>query len=238
MKQDEPTYSLPELATLGEVTPRTIRYYIGQGLLPSPVAEGPNTRYTAGHLDRLQLIRELQREHLPLAEIRTRMERLGDDQVRDLLTVGDAIPEPRGTAFDYIQSVLAGTHRRAFTLPHPKAHWSMAASPLQPAMDSPVPAARPRLARASRIRVDEPSQPPEIESMAAPQPAPPPNSAAEADQSATAPDRPAPNRSQWDRISLAPDVELHIRRPLSRIQNRRVERLLAIARNVLEEDQP
>ena len=49
---------------------------------------------------------------------------------------------------------------------------------------------------------------------------------------------PCPDRSQWDRISLAPDVELHIRRPLSRLQNRRVERLLAVARDILEEDQP
>lgn len=230
MKQDEPTYSLPELARLGEVTPRTIRYYIGQGLLPSPLAEGPNTRYTAGHLDRLQLIRELQREHLPLAEIRTRMERLGDDQVRDLLTVGDAIPEPRGTAFDYIQSVLAGTHRRAFTLPHPKAHWSALATPSQPMSGPAAAASRPKLAHAARLRAGEPS--PAIDSLASPPPGPEPKPPAAISESPTL------DRSQWDRVSLAPDVELHIRRPLSRIQNRRVERLLDIARHILEEDQP
>ena len=89
---DTPTYSLAELAELGDVTIRTIRYYIGQGLLPSPIAEGPNTRYTAGHVDRLLLIRELQREHLPLAEIRSRLERLDDAQVRDLLEVGHSDP--------------------------------------------------------------------------------------------------------------------------------------------------
>ncbi len=49
---------------------------------------------------------------------------------------------------------------------------------------------------------------------------------------------PAAVRSQWEHIALAPDIELHVRRPLSRIQNRRVERLLAIARALLEEDQP
>ena len=105
---DTPTYSLAELAELGDVTIRTIRYYIGQGLLPSPIAEGPNTRYTAGHVDRLLLIRELQREHLPLAEIRSRLERLDDAQVRDLIEVGHSITEPRGTAFDYIQSGPGG----------------------------------------------------------------------------------------------------------------------------------
>ena len=43
-------------------------------------------------------------------------------------------------------------------------------------------------------------------------------------------------RSQWERVVLAPDVELHIRRPLSRTQNKRVDRLVTIARELLEED--
>ena len=46
----------------------------------------------------------------------------------------------------------------------------------------------------------------------------------------------AGDRSQWERIVLAPDIELHVRRPLSRIQNKRVDRLLTIARELLEED--
>jgi hypothetical protein len=49
---------------------------------------------------------------------------------------------------------------------------------------------------------------------------------------------PTPDRSQWDRVLLAPDVELHVRRPLGRRQNKQVERLIAIAREILEEDQP
>ena len=44
------------------------------------------------------------------------------------------------------------------------------------------------------------------------------------------------DRSQWERIVLATDVELHIRRPLSRTQNKRVDRLVTIARELLEED--
>ncbi len=47
---------------------------------------------------------------------------------------------------------------------------------------------------------------------------------------------PAGTRSQWDRIVLAPDVELHIRRPLTREQNKRVERLLVVAREILQEE--
>jgi hypothetical protein len=45
-------------------------------------------------------------------------------------------------------------------------------------------------------------------------------------------------RSQWDRVSLSPDLELHVRRPLSRPQNKIVEKLLDYARRLLEEDTP
>jgi DNA-binding transcriptional MerR regulator len=50
------------------------------------------------------------------------------------------------------------------------------------------------------------------------------------------PSTPEPERAQWERISLDPDIEIHVRRPLSRIQNKRVERIISIARQLLEED--
>ena len=46
----------------------------------------------------------------------------------------------------------------------------------------------------------------------------------------------ATERSQWERLSLGENIELHIRRPLSRPEQRRVERLITIARQVLDED--
>ena len=46
---------------------------------------------------------------------------------------------------------------------------------------------------------------------------------------------PIPERSQWERLQLADNIELHIRRPLSRPEQRRVERLITIARQVLDE---
>jgi hypothetical protein len=49
---------------------------------------------------------------------------------------------------------------------------------------------------------------------------------------------PAAERSQWDRIALTDDIELHVRRPLSRQDHRRVERLITIARQVLGEEKP
>jgi DNA-binding transcriptional MerR regulator len=52
----------------------------------------------------------------------------------------------------------------------------------------------------------------------------------------SAPERPAGSRSQWERIFLEPGVELHVQRPLSRLAARRVDRLVAVARELLEND--
>lgn len=218
---DERTYSVNELADEAGVTRRTVHYYISQGLLSSSGGEGRGTRYSQSHLDRLRLIRELQREHLPLAEIRQRLERLSDDQVADLLASGDVMPEPRGTAFDYIQSVLAGTSRRAGAAPMPS---------LRPPM---APGTAASLAFAAPAAQQVP--PPPAGAMPATQAAHGSRSVREA-----APDYNAepsvPSRSQWERITLASDIELHVRRPLSRIQNRAVDKLVGIARQLLEED--
>jgi DNA-binding transcriptional MerR regulator len=48
---------------------------------------------------------------------------------------------------------------------------------------------------------------------------------------------PGPVRSQWERVALTPDVELHIRRPLARSDQKRIDRLITIARELLQEDQ-
>ena len=78
----EPEYTLQELATIAGVTPRTVRYYISVGLLPSPGQVGSGTRYGDDVLQRVRLIRRLQDQHLPLAEIRSRIEGMDDDASR------------------------------------------------------------------------------------------------------------------------------------------------------------
>jgi DNA-binding transcriptional MerR regulator len=110
--QGNRTYSVNELADEAGVTRRTVHYYISQGVLPASGAEGRGARYGRGHLDRLHLIRELQRDHLPLAEIRHRLEHLSDAEVAELLSSSPASTEPAASAFEYIQGVLAGTNRR------------------------------------------------------------------------------------------------------------------------------
>ncbi|MFN2397365.1 MAG: MerR family transcriptional regulator [Gemmatimonadaceae bacterium] len=171
------TFDLNELSDQAGVTSRTVRYYIQQGLLSSPEARGPGTRYGRSHLDRLNLIKRLQREHLPLAEIRRRLEKLDDRAVRELLRTADE--QPKSSALSYVREVLAG-------------------------------------GRATRI-----AESLSYSRAAHVSPAPPPGGG---------------ERSQWERIRLAPDVELHVRRPLSREQNKLVDSLIELAHNLFSGD--
>lgn len=152
---------LTELADRAGVSIRTVRYYIQQGLLQEPEARGPGAHYTEEHLDRLLLIKRLQKEHLPLAEIRKAIESGAVETTA-----------PR-SARDYIRTVLG-----------------------KPSLDT----------------------------------------IAEVSPSYGPPEEAPPTRSQWERVTLAPDIELHIRRPLPRVVNKQVERLIDIAREILQED--
>lgn len=193
-----------------------MRYYIAQGLLPPPTSTGRDARYGDEHLARLREIKNLQAEHLPLAEIRATLSTAGGDGPRaysrppkaDQARVGES-------AVDYVHQVLVGSVPVELAAPPsfarsigfaPSARLALAATP-QPALPS--------------------------------QPSPPPKAAAFDAPDETLPEPPGElSRSQWDRLSLDPDIELHIRRPLSRPLNKKVERLVAIARQLLEEDQP
>lgn len=74
---DVPRFDLDELGRRSGLPPRTIRYYISEGLVPAPVRRGPASYYREDHLDRLLLIRKYQAEGLPLDLIRRRLSRLG-----------------------------------------------------------------------------------------------------------------------------------------------------------------
>jgi DNA-binding transcriptional MerR regulator len=206
---DEPRYSLTELADLAGVTPRTVRYYITSGLLPGPGQSGPGAKYGDEDLARLRLIRRLQREHLPLAEIRRRIEGLDDEDVRALAL--ETEPAPTDSALEYLRRVL---------------------EPVRPAPPSPSSAAARPAQLLRRLASEGPPsdwRPAAMPSLAA---ASPPSAPTYVARPATT----VGDRSQWERIALAPDIELHVRRPLSRIQNKRVDRLVTIARELLEED--
>lgn len=218
----EARYSLAELARVTGVTPRTVRYYIAQGLLPGANEAGPGASYDADHLARLRLIRELQRQHLPLAEIRTRLVGLRSDEIAVLLDEqASAAAKPvTSSALDYIRGVL-GTNLE------PRQARRVLRS-MRPGTDPAAGPAAPSAPALFRRAAQTPSAPPAPSSAPAnlAEAIPPPYEA------------PTAERSQWDRIALTNDIELHVRRPLSRLDNKRVERLITIARQVLGEEQP
>lgn len=69
MEQAE-EFDLKELCEAAHVTERTVRYYIAEGLLPPPVGVRSQSRYTAAHLERLQLIQQLKEQDFSLRQIK------------------------------------------------------------------------------------------------------------------------------------------------------------------------
>jgi DNA-binding transcriptional MerR regulator len=177
---NEPTtYTLSELCQAAGVSERTVRYYVTQGLLPSPGA-GRGVRWSQEHLERLRLILDLKEKHLPLAAIRRRIEGMAAAEVSALLATQRS-QAPASSAADYVQKVLAGVR--------------------------PAPAPR-KQAASARAAASAPPSP--------------------AQQAVT--------RTTWERVTLDQDVELHVRRPLSRPQDKRVQRLLAAARDIFDQE--
>jgi DNA-binding transcriptional MerR regulator len=174
---------ITELCERADVTPRTVHFYVQQGLVPPAGSPGPGARYSEGHVARIKLIRLLQKQHLPLAEIARRTKGLSDEQIAALIEeTKQRRSEARGSALDYIRGVLAEPRTRANT--------------------SDLPAARAtRLPHVARL------------------------------PGLTTPG--IAERSQWERYILADGMELHIRRPLSRVEQRQFERLMAAARKIL-----
>jgi DNA-binding transcriptional MerR regulator len=66
---DEPRFGIQELASLGGVTRRTVRYYVQEGLLPPPLGLGRGDHYTQEHLEILVRIRTLQEQGLTIGQI-------------------------------------------------------------------------------------------------------------------------------------------------------------------------
>ncbi len=79
---------IKELAERGGVTKRTVHYYIHMGLLPKALGTGVNSYYTEEHLRRLEVIRELQKNYLPLEAIREKLEMHTLSELQELVASG------------------------------------------------------------------------------------------------------------------------------------------------------
>ena len=174
-------------ATTPASLPGRSTFYVQQGLLPPADGAGRGARYSEVHRDRLRLIRQLQDQHLPLAEIRKQIEGLSQNELSQLAERvedrAETRPPPQQSAADYIRSVLS-SHET------------------------------PDAERATRYSLSARTAPPTTPTAGHGSPG---------------------ERSQWERITLAPEIELHVRRPLSRVMNRKLERLLELARALMKE---
>jgi DNA-binding transcriptional MerR regulator len=198
-----------ELAQIAGVTPRTIRYYVAEGLLPPPSGAGPQRSYSVEHVLRLQAIQRLKESYLPLREIRRRLEGLSRNELA-ALAAGPAEPPSSPTARPSQPFGIAPTLPSAPTPPpgSPRRTPSFVASLLPPRRGL----AEPQLG-AAYVLGEEP-------------PVEPPNSASRALEAEV-------EASVWNRVTLAPGVELSYQLTGDRLRDSAILRLVRIARQIL-----
>lgn len=240
--------SIAELAGRAEVTPRTVRYYVSEGLLPPPGGAGQQRVYTHEHLLRLKTIKRLKDRYLPLGEIR---ERLAGLTLAEMEELAQAPPEPApSSAFDYISAVLANSAPRDMSAPPaPPAFAPLAAPGATP------PAAPPAFMPPTvplAVPVTPPLEPPmapptgaftpDRSAPAAELPEPPPSrghpaSAPPAQRTSTPPAQGAP-AGVWQRVALAPGVELHYQPSGDKARDSAIARLIGAAARLFAHPSP
>jgi DNA-binding transcriptional MerR regulator len=237
MMRDDQEYSIGELAKQAGVTPRTIRYYTAEGLLPRPDARGQYALYREEHLLRLRLIARLKEAYLPLGEIKARIEQLNLDQLRELLSEPGS--QASSSAADYVAEILS--RQAPQILAESSAHYTAEWPEPPVGFQSPTamlpggsPPARP-VAPPYGFAAAAPAE----ETLAASAGTPASRGllrkliARGRERDAA---RGGAAAERWRRLTLAPGVELHIREPAETAVRERVERLLALARELFPGD--
>ncbi len=194
--------TLEDLATRSNLTLRTLRFYIQEGILPGPDTHGKNARYSREHLDRLELIQRLKDLRLPLQEIKQILDNMTSEEIskvrhyQDLLQLTTRRPRsnksnkvaPAGTpsdALDYIRSLELGRQN---------------------------------------VRVLMESKVDFLNSMPAPVILP--------DLINIPDDQSNPGEETWTRIALADGIELNIRTNLGKEERQKITKLIALARSM------
>jgi DNA-binding transcriptional MerR regulator len=231
----EKSYTIGELAQAAEVTIRTIRYYVAEELLPPPESGGRAATYSDKHIARLNLIKILKDEFLPLHEIRALLSGLDDQAVAELLQEKQTHPAPPSPAPNsakaYLQTLLHPPAPSTGLMRHKlKAHQlreETLGQKIAPA-SAPVGAAPPAPAPAGQAGMSHTLSDGE-------------GSAAALDLKVSTPAGaalPLPLQAarieRWQRYQLTPDVELHIKEGLENTSLwYKIEQLLKIARQLL-----
>jgi len=194
--------TLEDLATRSNLTLRTLRFYIQEGILPGPDTRGKNARYSREHLDRLELIQRLKDLRLPLQEIK---------QILDNMT-----PEEISKVRQY-QDLLQLTARRPKSI---KINNIPSASKRSDALDYI------HSLELGRQNVKEMMESKVEFSNSMPQPMQLP------DQKSMPDERIRPGEETWTRITLADGIELNIRTPRGKEERQKITRLIAMAKSM------
>jgi DNA-binding transcriptional MerR regulator len=96
MSEDDATLTIDDLARQTAVPSRTIRFYQSKGLVPPPVMKGRVAYYGPKHVERLELVAQLQDRGLRIDGIRELVKRLdeGSLDVKDWLGLDAQLSQP------------------------------------------------------------------------------------------------------------------------------------------------
>ncbi len=207
---DSERLGIAELAQLAGVTPRTVRYYVTEGLLSPPSGAGPHRYYAVEHLLRLQAIQRLKDAYLPLREIRRRLDGLSRTELEKLAagldtgSVSNVPGQPTGT-----RPILPRTPPTLPQQPVVTPHFLASLRPPTRGL------AEPRLGAAYVLGGETPTERP--------------TSSRELKQNEE-----DVEASVWNRATLAPGVELSYQLTGDRLRDSAILRLIRIARQILE----
>ena len=121
MAADE-RFGIEQLASLGGVSRRTVRYYVQEGLLPAPLGVGRGRHYDSTHLERLLRVKALQERGLSLGEVRRELAARGGRDASDVRSAALASPQVGRSAWTRVELLpgvelhVSGRHR----LPSPR----------------------------------------------------------------------------------------------------------------------
>jgi DNA-binding transcriptional MerR regulator len=98
-------FLIGELAEKAGVSVRTIRYYVSEGLLPSPQTRGRYTVYDEEYLERIRLIKRLKDAFLPIKEIRGMLDTKTPQEIEEFLKIYEENRPAVSDALSYIAAL-------------------------------------------------------------------------------------------------------------------------------------
>jgi DNA-binding transcriptional MerR regulator len=85
-------YAIGELATLGAVSRRTVRYYVQEGLISPPLGLGRGNHYSAEHLEQLLRVKAMQESGRTLDEIRRALDQMPSRRPSEMPVRDETLP--------------------------------------------------------------------------------------------------------------------------------------------------